>query len=203
MRRISLAGLTIGAVLAVGSAAANDYADPTWPCIQRKVERLSAGLMWPHPIEEVTLDEETEAAVDDLVARLTLRRLPVEDLGPDVAAFAEAHGRGTDLLGQVFERAFEQLAGTRSKIISGIEEYSVSQIALSDRIGTARDEMERQMDADEPDFDRVDALEEQIDWDERIYDDRRRSLTYVCETPVLLEKRLYAIAQLLSAEIGN
>ena len=53
------------------------------------------------------------------------------------------------------------------------------------------------MAAEAPDFDRVDQLEEQIDWDERIYHDRARSLTYVCETPVLLEKRAYAIAQIL------
>ena len=51
--------------------------------------------------------------------------------------------------------------------------------------------------ADPQDRDRIDELEEQIDWDERVYRDRERSLTYVCESPVLIEKRLYAIAQML------
>ena len=55
------------------------------------------------------------------------------------------------------------------------------------------------MAAEKPDFDKVDALEAQADWDERIYTDRAKSLTYVCETPVLLEKRIYAIAQMLLA----
>ena len=55
------------------------------------------------------------------------------------------------------------------------------------------------MEAENPDFDEVDRLEEQLDWDERIYTDRQRSLIHVCETPVLMEKRLYAISQMLLA----
>ena len=45
--------------------------------------------------------------------------------------------------------------------------------------------------------DRVDALEEQVDWDQRIFTDRQKTITYLCETPTLLEKRLYAISQML------
>ena len=53
------------------------------------------------------------------------------------------------------------------------------------------------------DFDTVDKLEEQLDWDERIYRDRAKSLTYVCETPVLLEKRLFALAQILQKFVSD
>ena len=38
-------------------------------------------------------------------------------------------------------------------------------------------------------------LEEQILWDSRIYDERERSLTYICEQPVLLEQRIFALAR--------
>ena len=63
--------------------------------------------------------------------------------------------------------------------------------------------MDSLMQGTDPDYDRVDALEEQVDWDERIYTDRQRSLTYVCETPVLLEQRLYAISKLLQAALAG
>ncbi len=53
------------------------------------------------------------------------------------------------------------------------------------------------MAEEDPDYDRVDALEEQLDWDQRIYNDRQRSITYLCETPTLLERRLFVIAQML------
>ena len=71
------------------------------------------------------------------------------------------------------------------------------QIALSEKIDAGRAEMDAQMAKDDPDFDRVDALEEQVDWDQRIFSDRQQTITYLCETPTLLEKRLYAISQML------
>ncbi|SFR00109.1 hypothetical protein [Poseidonocella sedimentorum] len=197
----ALAALFFGAGLVLPAAAA-DFSDPTWPCIQRKVERLSPGLMWPAPLEEVTLAPEVESAVEDLVARLALRRTEVEDLQPIVSDFTRENGADPALLGEVFSRVFTRMARTRSAIIKGIEDYSLQQIALAEKIDAARTEMTALMQADAPDFDKVDALEEQVDWDERIFIDRQRSLTYVCETPVLLEKRLYAIAQLLQDAQG-
>ena len=38
-------------------------------------------------------------------------------------------------------------------------------------------------------------LEQQRLWDIRIYEDRERSLTYICEQPVLLEQRVFALAR--------
>lgn len=188
----------IFAVICLGGPGATaDFSDPTWPCIQRKVERLSVGLMWPHPIEDVTLPEQTESAVKDLVGRFTLRRLELEEIAPTLDDFTAEYGTDPALLGAVFARTFDRLAATRTTIMKGIEEYSLSQIAMAENIGETRTEMDRLLAADSPDYDRIDALEAQLDWDERIYVDRKQSLTYVCETPILLEKRLFAIAQML------
>lgn len=194
--------LAAALVCAVTPAAAADYSDPTWPCIQRKVERLSVGLMWPHPVpEDAPEDAALRREIDDLAARLALRRIEVETLAPDVAAFAAAHGGDPALLGLVFEGVFDSLSSRRTRIIAGIADFSLGQIALSERIETARREMKTQMDRETPDYDRVDALEEQIDWDTTIYSDRQKSIQYLCETPTLLEKRLYAIAQMLLHEV--
>ena len=178
-----------------GSAA--DFSDPTWPCIQRKVDRLSVGLMWPAPLSEEALEPATKAAVGELAETLALRRVDLEDARGEVAAFAEAHGHDMALMGAVFERVFDRLSSRRTRIIDGIGEFSLGQIALSEKIDGARAEMDSQMAQPKPDFDRVDALEEQVDWDQRIFTDRQKTITYLCETPTLLEKRLYAISQML------
>lgn len=204
--RRSLPALTLAALFLIGPAPlarAADFSDPTWPCIQRKVETLSTGLMWPHPVPPVELTGDQKTAVDELVGRLVLRRIAVEDLKPQVSAFVTSHGHDAALLGHVFTESFGRLAQTRGAIIRGIEDYSLKQIALSDKIDTTRATMDDLMASETPDFDQVDALEEQLDWDERIFTDRARSLTYVCETPVIIEKRLYSIAQLLLAEIAE
>ncbi|APZ50612.1 hypothetical protein [Salipiger abyssi] len=179
--------------------AAADFSDPTWPCIQRKVERLSVGLMWPEPLAKLKLTPETDAAVDELAETLALRRVDLESARAAVADFAEAHGGGTPLMGEVFSRVFDRLSSRRTRIISGIGDFSLSQIALSEKIDAARAEMDTQMAQDAPDYDKVDALEEQLDWDQRIFTDRQKTITYLCETPTLLEKRLYEISQMLHA----
>lgn len=195
----AIATLGLGALGAAPLPAA-EFDDPTWPCIQRKVERLSAGLMWPEPLEPAALAPEHRDAARALADRLALRRVDLEEDGREmIAAFARSATPDRAMMGAVFAQVFERLARDRKAVIDGIGKYSLDQIALAERIDTARGEMETALAAEAPDFDRIDALEEQIAWDERIYTDRARSLTYVCETPVLLEKRLYAIAQMLLA----
>jgi hypothetical protein len=44
-------------------------------------------------------------------------------------------------------------------------------------------------------------LEDRLAWEARIFKERAQSLTYVCETPVLLEQRAFAIARTLAALI--
>lgn len=182
----------------VNAAAFND---PTWPCQQRKVEMLSLGIMWTEPLPQgfdIEANRSVTGEARDLVLILSLRRIPLQEAEEAVLSFVEnADPADADIMLSIFADVFETLGDTRRDVIAGIERYSLKQIALSERIEARRSEMRVLMDAGNPDYDRIDRLEEQLDWDERVFRDRARSLTYVCETPVLIEKRLYAIAQLL------
>ena len=46
-------------------------------------------------------------------------------------------------------------------------------------------------------------MEDKLRWDTRIYQDRQKSLTYVCESPVILEQRAFAVARMIAAELGR
>ena len=196
--------LAAGLATAALSARAAEYDDPTWPCLQRKVENLSLGLMWPTPVDPETAagNEALRNDVEELAAYLALRRVDLEDARPRVESFAETHSDTSEALGLVFSHVFDALSNRRTRIIDGIAEFSLGQIALAERIDRARAEMDEIMAQDDPDYDRVDALEEQLDWDQTIYSDRQQSITYLCETPTLLERRLYSIAQLLQQAGG-
>jgi len=179
-------------------AEAATFNDPSWPCQQRKVEQLSLGLMWPYPLQEDQSGVAFPKDARDLAGHLGLRRLSLEEADRLVAAFVERHPDVTaQQMGGIFAAVFEQLGKARRNVITGIGRYSGKQIALAEKIDAARAEMDTLMAAKDPDFDKVDELEEQLDWDERVYRDRAQSLTYVCETPVLIEKRLYALAKTL------
>lgn len=179
--------------VATSVAQADQFADPTWPCIQRKVESLSLGIMWPVPLAEgIELDD----AARDLADKLALRRITMDEAEALIEDYA-AQTPNPETYGAIFERAFTKMDRDRTRLIRGIERYALSQIDLSEKIETTRTEMNDIMATANPDFDRVDALEETLDWNERIFKDRASSLTYVCESPVLLEKRIYGVAQLL------
>lgn len=201
-RRLSVlfaTSMVVGLVFGTGVSNAAVFNDPTWPCIQRKVEKLSLGLMWEGAQEvpdqhSVKLGRDAESLAD----RLALRKLSIEEAEGIVTEFVAAHpGTDRDSLGTVFERVFRELGAKRSKIINGIGRYSLKQIALSEKIEALRTEMDDLLGQTSPDYDKIDKLEEQLDWEERIYKERSKSLTYVCETPVRIEKRLYSIAKIL------
>ncbi len=82
------------ALLAFGlPVSAEDFSDPTWPCVQRKVESLSMGLMWPGEVD-TTIAEEDDALrsdVEELAEVLSLRRVDLEDARPRVETFADVH----------------------------------------------------------------------------------------------------------------
>ena len=40
-----------------------------------------------------------------------------------------------------------------------------------------------------------------LDWDQRIFTERQQSLTYVCETPVILEQRAFALGRIIAAQV--
>lgn len=199
LRSTLVAGLLACHSLPVQTA---DFADPTWPCLQRKVESLSLGLMWPKPVSEEDIRADLKPRATELVETLVLRRVPTEKIDLLVTEFVDSNPDLSDGdLGQIFRAAFQRINRERSKLIAGISRYSLTQIDLAVRIDDARNEMDALLTAAEPDYDRIDALEEQLDWDERIFHDRAQSLTYVCETPVLLEKRAFAIAQSLAQQL--
>jgi hypothetical protein len=51
--------------------------------------------------------------------------------------------------------------------------------------------------APEQDKSKIDALAAQVEWSTRIFDDRRKSIRYVCEVPAIIEQRVFALSRAL------
>jgi hypothetical protein len=174
--------------------------DPGWPCIQRKQPHLSVGQLWPGPVPDAGAEQLAQR--DDITALaqvLEQRRLPIEDAEAQIAAFAT--GADATELTALFLAIFDRIDAYRGQIIVGIERYAEKQIGLSAQIEARRVEMARLEAAADPDFDLIDAEEEKLDWDTRIFTDRQQQLTYVCETPVILEQRAFALAKAIAAHL--
>lgn len=185
-------------------AGAAESSDPEWPCIQRKVPHLSVGQMWAGPpITETDLDDwRSDPAVSALAPILAVRRTPEEEAERLIAEFAAAHREDrAEKLGLLFAGVFSLIERERTTIIAGIGRYARKQVALSQAIDETQTRLTALGAAAEKDLDLVEELEDRIHWDTRIYKDRAQSLTYVCETPVILERRAFAIARMIQAAL--
>ena len=185
-----------------GRAASSE--DPDWPCIQRKVPEISAGMMWAGPsIEGQEAAWKEDAQVRDLVNRIVVRRTPIEEAEELIEAFAESLGTARNQrLTQVFAGALERINRERGQIIDGIKRYAKRQQGLARQIETRAAEIGALARDDSEDARKARrALEEQQIWDTRIFDEREQSLGYVCESPILLEQRLFALARAIMNQL--
>jgi hypothetical protein len=184
-------------LLALAGPASAASPDALWPCIQPKVAELAAGQMWAGPpLADAKWRDDQDVA--ELVPVLVARRTPIEDATTKIEQFAKDAGADKKArLTLLFAGVFEETNGLRSRILSGIERYSQHQIDLSKRIKDESLKVAQAKKAAASDDEKAKAaeLEQQLLWDTRIYDSRSQAMSAVCESPVILEQRAFAIAR--------
>lgn len=192
--------LTALLALAAAPALAAGGADPDWPCIQRKQPHLSIGQVWSGPAPDAaTAALARDPGIAALADRLEQRRLPLPEAEAAIAEFAAT--ADAPHLTALMEAVFHRIEGDRSALIEGIGRYGRKQVALSGMIQQRRAHMADLEAAEAPDFDAIDAEEKALDWDQRIFTERQQSLAYVCETPVILEQRAFALGRAIAAHL--
>ncbi len=179
---------------------AGDPANPDWPCIQRKVPVISAGMVWAGPeVRENGKAWKLSARIAAIARTISARRLPVEEAKAEIDRFAASLGEDNDAqLTLLFSGVLQTVNTERTEIVAGIERYARRQAALADKIKAATAELNAlraKQDRSEAEQAGIEEVEERLLWDTRIFDERQQSLSYVCESPVLLEQRLFALSR--------
>lgn len=186
--------------IAAGPALAEVVPDPDWPCVQRRQPQLSVAQVWAGPAPDAAVEERAKAGDVQQVAQIiALRRTSMEEAAELTAAFAET--ADDQALTALFLATFQHIQKTRDRVMGGITRYAHKQEALDAHIDESRHAFDALMAAEPQDFDAIDKAEEDIDWSTRIFQDRQQSLTYVCETPVLLEQRVFALGRLIAGHL--
>lgn len=204
-----LFSLAILAPVASGGGAikkAHAYSeDKNWPCIQAKVIKLSAGQMWRgNPVKETDLSWQQNEDVKSLIKQIMPRRVTLKETEKIISDFAKKHSTNVNKqLEQSFLALLFETNKVRKEIIGGIGKFSSRQKSLSKRIIENRRkivEFEKKDEAGtltKEEDQQLAKLEQQLEWDIRIHEEREKSLEYVCESPVILEQRLFALSQQL------
>lgn len=175
--------------------------NPDWPCIQRFVPEVSEGMVWAGPpLSSVENDSAAAPPVAELANELAARRVPLEEARAMVDEFADdltPEGR-QDRLTRLFAETLEIINDDRSSIISGIRRYARGQRQLAERIAEKNEQIE---DLPASQTSERQQLMVERDWDIRVFDDRRDSLTYLCEQPVLLEQRAFTLGRAIASHL--
>jgi hypothetical protein len=202
LRLIALA-VTLEAASAVAAQSKSDAPERNWPCQQILVGRLSVAAVWSGPSIE-GLAWRNDQAVADIVARLAARRTPLEDAERALEDFAKAQGAGkTKKLLAVFAGLFETLNDERTQVIDGLLRFGAKQKELAGKIRAESALPREGAGKESPHAKTRDAetVARDLEWDLRVFDERHQALAYVCETPALIEQRLFALARVIQRSL--
>jgi hypothetical protein len=189
--------VTFEAASLVAAEPRADSPERNWPCHQILVGRLSLAAVWSGPSIE-GLAWRNDQAVADIVARLAARRTPLDDAERAIEDFAKSQGASkTKKLVSVFAGLFETLNDERTQVIEGLLRFGAKQKELAGKIRAENvSPPEGPISRQE-----ADTVAGDLEWDMRVFDERRQSLTYVCETPALIEQRLFALARVIQRSL--
>jgi hypothetical protein len=170
---------------------------PDWPCVQPKVPDLSAASMWNGPsIADVGDTWQNDAKVQDLVERIAARRTSLDAAQKAVTEFIV----GTPAEKQqkaklVFAGLLDTLSTERQEVMDGLERVSRKELDLAAKIKSDVTDLRDLEDKPDADQSKVKNLGDEVEWSTRIFEDRRKTIRYVCEVPGTIEQRLFTLAR--------
>jgi len=197
-------------VIALGAprALAADAASADWPCVQRKVAKLTSAQMWDGaPVDDLTKWRDNEE-ITKLIVVLASRRVSLEQATVAIARFAAAQPqeRRDEALKLLFAGLLSTINSDRAVVMSGIERFQQRQKARAaeiERQGTAIQELKERAVNDEKARAELAAAEDRYNWDVRVFSERQQSLPLACEVPVLVEQRLFALGREIRSRMND
>jgi hypothetical protein len=180
-----------------GAALAADPRFPDWPCNQIKVPEISVAAVWAGPsIDDVESAWQEDPIIRDLVTRLAARRTPLDEAEKAISDFINGDAAQRQQKAKLaFAGLFKSLNQERSEVMNGIERFSRQQKEFADKIRSETLQLRDLQDASDHVQSKVDEMANRIEWDTRIFEERRKTISYVCEVPVLIEQRLFTLAR--------
>jgi hypothetical protein len=85
--------------------------------------------------------------------------------------------------------------------MSGLERVRRKQRAAADKIRSDTQALQALQSASPPDQSKIDELSNQLLWETRIFEDRKRVVKFVCEVPTTIDQRLFALGRVIQQEI--
>ncbi len=176
---------------------------PDWPCSQAKVPDVSLAAVWAGPpLDDVASKWKDDAKVSALVPRLAARRTPLDEAQKAITEFLEGSAAQKTEMGKLlFAGLFDTLNAQRASVMSGLERVTRKQREAADKIRSDTLALQALQGASPPDQPKLDELGNQLVWETRIFEDRRRVIRFICEVPTAIDQRLFALGRVIQQEM--
>jgi hypothetical protein len=200
--RVVLGALALLAASSRVSLAA-DPRYPDWPCAQAKVPEISLPAVWAGPpLDDVQDKWKDDSRVAALVAKTAARRMPLDEAEKEIKAFLASSQNDKAMAGKLlFVGLFDTLNAERSTVMNGLERVMRKQREAADKVRADTIALQELQSGASPDQQKVDELSNQLLWETRIFEDRRKVVKFVCEVPTTIDQRLFALGRVIQQEI--
>ncbi len=191
------------AALAIGGLADSCFAAdpryPDWPCAQAKVPDVSLAAVWDGPaLDDVADQWKNDTKVSALIPRLAARRTPLDEAEKMITEFmSDLSAKKTEAGKLLFAGLFDTLNAQRSSVMNGLERVTRKQREAAEKIRDHTLALQALQDVPAPDQAKVEELGNQLVWETRIFEDRRRVIKFVCEVPIAIDQRLFALGRVI------
>jgi hypothetical protein len=199
--------ITIGTLFAIAASTelcfGADPRYPDWPCAQAKVPEISLAAVWAGPpLDDATDKWKDDARVGALVSKLAARRTPLDEAEKTITEFLARSAAEKVTTGKLlFAGLFDTLNAQRSSVLNGLERVTRKQREAADKIRSDTLALQALQDASPPDQPKIDELSNQLIWENRIFEDRRLVIKFVCEVPTAIDQRLFALGRVIQQEM--
>src|SRR5712671_6512316 len=177
--RIALGGL-LAVIATTEFCFAADPRYPDWPCAQAKVPDISLAAVWAGPpLDDASDKWKDNAKLSALVSKLAARRTPLEEAQKAITEFLAGSAAEKVTTGKLlFAGLFDSLNAQRSSVLNGLERVTRKQREAADKIRSDTLALQALQGAPTPDQPKIDELGNQLPWETRIFEDRRRVLKF-------------------------
>jgi hypothetical protein len=201
------AAVTPGDNAAVKFSTTDIMSSPDWPCVQRKIPRISPAQVWDGPpIDDI---KEFDPAIHDLTELLESRRVTSEDAEKAIKEYATKlpEAERDQKLTQLFASVLNEINTDRQFVMSKVEEFQKRQKGRAAELEREGQKLAEKGIAatDEllPTETKLTPEQQEYNWNARIFQERQQNLTMACEVPVLIEQRAYEIGRLIRAHMKS
>jgi hypothetical protein len=203
MRRLVAIGALLAGMALGEPCLAADPRYPDWPCVQAKVPEISLAAVWAGPpLDDVKDSWKSDARVSGLVSKLAARRTPLEEAEKAITEFLAGSAAEKATSGKLlFAGLFDSLNAQRSSVLGGLERVTRKQREAADKIRSDTIALQALQGASPPDQAKIDELSNQLVWETRIFEDRRRVIKFVCDVPTAIDQRLFALGRTIQQEM--